>query len=65
MNNPLLQFMEKSTSLNRDEILEIMKDMVVETFGKGTILLRQGEVSDKCYFVLAGCISQYSLWRGW
>ncbi|NMC58951.1 MAG: Crp/Fnr family transcriptional regulator [Candidatus Methanofastidiosa archaeon] len=61
MNHRLLQFMEKNTSLSRDEILEIMKDMVVETYSKGTILLRQGEVSDKCYFVLAGCIRQYSV----
>jgi len=61
MNHHLLQFMKKITSLSIDEILEIMKDLVVENYSKGTILLRQGEVSDKCYFVLAGCIRQYSV----
>lgn len=61
MNHHLLRFMEKKTSLSRDKILEIMEDMVVETYIKGTILLRQGEVSDKCYSVLAGCVRQYSI----
>lgn len=37
-----------------------MRDMRVETYVKGTILLRQDEISSKCYFVLAGCIRQYS-----
>ncbi len=60
MKQLLLKFMEKSTSLNTEEIQEIMKDMLVETYKKGTILLRQGEISRKCYFVLAGCIRQYS-----
>lgn len=61
MDHHLLRFMEKNTSLSRDEILEIMKNMIVDTYSKGTILLRQGEVSDKCYFVLAGCIRQYTV----
>jgi hypothetical protein len=34
MNHYLLRFMEKSTSLSRDEILEVMKDMVIETYKK-------------------------------
>lgn len=59
MNHDLLRFMEKNTSLSEGEILEVMKDMVVETYSKRTILLRQGEVSDKCNFVLSGCIRQY------
>ncbi|MBI6875651.1 hypothetical protein [Clostridium aciditolerans] len=44
--------MEKKTSLSRDKVLEIMKDMVVETYSKGTILLRQGEVSDFNFIML-------------
>lgn len=64
MNQHLLRFMEKSTSLSRDEILEVMKDMVIETYKKGTILLRQGEVSEKCYFILNGCIRQYTVGEG-
>lgn len=61
MNHYLMRFMEKTTSLGRDKILEIMEDMVVETYSKGTILLRQGEVLEKCYSVLTGCVRQYSV----
>lgn len=60
MNKYLLQFMEKHTSLSKENIQEIMSHMVVETYKKGTILLKQGERSDKCYLVLKGCIRQYS-----
>lgn len=60
MSDDLVRFMKKRTSLSDTEIKEMMKYMNVQTFEKGTILLKQGEVSSKCYFVLAGCIRQYS-----
>ncbi|WP_160669755.1 Crp/Fnr family transcriptional regulator [Clostridium sp. C8-1-8] len=59
MNNDLLKFMEKNLSLSKDEIVKIAKDMIVDTYSKKTILLRQGEVAEKCYFILEGCIRQY------
>jgi CRP-like cAMP-binding protein len=61
IDNKLFQFLEKSTPFSKTEISEVMKDMVVSTYSKGTVLLRQGEVADKCYFVLTGCIRQYSI----
>ena len=33
----------------------------IDEFKKGTTLLRQGDVPTKCYFVLKGCIRQYSV----
>lgn len=60
MSDALVQFMAKKTMLSNAEIEEIVKLMNVQTIKKGTILLRQGEISTKCYFVLAGCIRQYS-----
>lgn len=60
MSDALIQFMRKKTMLSNAEIEELVKYMNVQTFQEGTILLRQGEISTKCYFVLAGCIRQYS-----
>ena len=60
MSDALFQFMRKKTMLSNAEIEELVKCMNVQTFEKGTILLRQGEISTKCYFVLNGCIRQYS-----
>lgn len=59
MNVKLMQFMEKATPFSREEIIEIMKDMTIREYKKGTILLKQGEVLNNCYFVLEGCIRQY------
>lgn len=53
--------MSKFTSLNDEEQQAIAKEIKMEEFKKGTILLRQGDVPTKCYFVLKGCIRQYSV----
>lgn len=60
MNKYLLRFMEKNTCLNQEEIIQIARELCVEEYKKGTILLRQGEVSKKCYLVLNGCLRQYA-----
>ncbi len=60
MNQYLMEFMKKNTSFSEEVLEEIMQDMLIETYKKGTILLRQGDISNKCYFVLKGCIRQYS-----
>lgn len=59
MNKHLIKFMEKYTNFNKEELQEIMGNMLVETYEKGTLLLRQGDVSSKCYLVLNGCVRQY------
>lgn len=60
MNKKLLSFMKKNIRMDQKEINEIAEELRVEEYKKGTILLKQGEVSNKCYFVLSGCIRQYS-----
>ena len=42
----------------------IVDQMIVDEFEKGTTLLRQGQVSTRCYYVLQGCIREYSLVDG-
>lgn len=61
MNPYLRQFIENNTHLSEKEMLEVMDQLVVETHKKGTVLLRQGDVSDKCYVVLKGCVRQYAI----
>jgi CRP-like cAMP-binding protein len=38
--------------------------MRVETFPKGAVLLREGQISREAYFVLEGCVRQYSMHDG-
>lgn len=38
--------------------------MIVRSFRKGTLILREGQVSTNCYTILEGCIRQYYLIDG-
>jgi CRP-like cAMP-binding protein len=51
--------MTKFTDLSEEEQQKISEDLLIEEYKKGTILLRQGDVPTKCYFVLKGCVRQY------
>ncbi len=53
--------MDKYTTLSEEQKLAIVNEIQIEKFKRGTILLQQGDIPTKCYFVLQGCIRQYSL----
>jgi len=57
--------MEKYSTLSAGQQQAIIDEIEIEEFKKGTILLRQGDVPTKCYFVLKGCIRQFSLDEAW
>jgi CRP-like cAMP-binding protein len=57
----LLKYMSKFTSFNEEEQRVIADEILVEEYKKGAILLRQGDVPTKCYFVLKGCVRQYTI----
>lgn len=61
MKTILLKNMSRYTSLNAEEQQAIINHLQIEEYNKGTVLLRQGEVPAKCYFVLKGCIRQYTI----
>ena len=61
MKHLLHQYMTRLTSLNEEEQRAILDEILVEEYSKGTVLLRQGEVPDKCYFVLKGCVRQHAV----
>ncbi|MCG8329699.1 MAG: Crp/Fnr family transcriptional regulator [Chitinophagales bacterium] len=64
MKEPLRKFIEKFDTFKQEEINAIVENTQVEFFKKGSILLREGEVCEKCYFVLSGCVRQYQLVDG-
>ncbi|SDY92683.1 cAMP-binding domain of CRP or a regulatory subunit of cAMP-dependent protein kinases [Bacillus sp. 166amftsu] len=61
MKKILMKYMTRFTTLNEEEQQAIVEDVQIEEYKKGTILLRQGDVPTKCYFVLNGCVRQYSI----
>ncbi|WP_416827937.1 Crp/Fnr family transcriptional regulator [Ectobacillus polymachus] len=61
MKQILMQYLTRFTTLNEVEQQTIVEDIQIEEYKKGTILLRQGDIPTKCYFVLKGCVRQYSI----
>jgi CRP-like cAMP-binding protein len=61
MKSILFKYMTKFTSLNDVEQQAIAEKILIEEYKKGTVLLRQGDVPTKCYFVLKGCVRQYAI----
>jgi CRP-like cAMP-binding protein len=64
MKHKLIDYFSRLSPLSEEEAQAILDSMVVRTFKKGTVLLEQGQVCTECYFVLEGCVRQYSLVDG-
>lgn len=61
MEKILMKYMTRFTTLSAEEQQAIVEEIQIEEYTKGTTLLRQGDVPTKCYFVLKGCVRQYSI----
>jgi len=61
MKQVLVAYMKKFTDLGEDAINAMVKDVVVEAFRKGTVLIAQGEIPKACYFVLEGIVRKYAV----
>ena len=64
MKSRLVDYFRKIDALSADEATAIERSMVVRTYDKGTVLLEAGQISTSAYFVLEGCLRQYSLRDG-
>jgi len=60
----LTEYESVMKSMTKEEINFIKERTPIKFFKKGTILLREGEVSDKSYFTFEGCVRQYYLMDG-
>lgn len=50
--------------LSEDERAFIKKFTPIKKFKKGTILLKEGQISNTCFFNFKGCVRQYYLVNG-
>jgi len=51
-------------SLSEGEAKEIADNITIQTYKKGTILLKEGAISKECYSVLKGCVREYYIKDG-
>jgi CRP-like cAMP-binding protein len=64
MQDILFAFISKYISLTEDEKNAILSLNTFRSVRKGTILLKEGQKSHDCYFVLKGCIRKYYIIDG-
>ncbi|MEZ4950972.1 MAG: cyclic nucleotide-binding domain-containing protein [Saprospiraceae bacterium] len=64
MNQKLLDFLSTFPDLSKEEVEAIAAHIPIVEIKKGTVFLKEGEVPGKCYFVLEGCVRQYTLVDG-
>jgi CRP-like cAMP-binding protein len=64
MKNILRDFISKYNTFNPEEIDAIVEHTEVQSFKKGTVILKEGEVSSECYFIVSGCVRQFQLIDG-
>ncbi|NER12043.1 cyclic nucleotide-binding domain-containing protein [Leptobacterium flavescens] len=64
MKNQLLEYISRYITLSEEERQAVIENIPVRTFKKGTVLLREGEISTECYFNLKGLVRQYYLVDG-
>lgn len=57
----ILRYISKFMRLSEAEAKIILDNMNYRLFKKGDILLREGQISNLCYFTLKGCVRQYYL----
>lgn len=64
MDNKLLAYFQRIMPLSQEEIEAIVETMSIQQYKKGTVLLKEGQVSTEVYFVLEGCVRQFYLVDG-
>lgn len=64
MQEVLLDFLKEHIELNEAEKENIIQMNLFKSVNKGEILLKEGEYSDKSYFILKGCLRTYYILDG-
>jgi len=64
MKNEIIEFLSNYIELTKEEIDIILKQSLIQSVKKGTILLSEGKIANECYFILKGCVSSYYLVEG-
>ncbi|WP_027418630.1 Crp/Fnr family transcriptional regulator [Crocinitomix catalasitica] len=59
METRIIKFLSKYTVFSKHLEKAIRENTFFKVFEKGTVLLKEGDHSNECYFILNGCIRSY------
>jgi CRP-like cAMP-binding protein len=64
MKSKFVNYFSKISPLSAEEAKGIEDGMCIKAFGKGTVLLEEGQPTVDTYFILEGCIREYVITDG-
>lgn len=64
MENDIVKLISRFLTLTEEESKAFKECIPIESFEKGTILLREGQVSRESFFVIQGCVRKYYIING-
>jgi len=64
MDEKLIKYFSRIMAISDEESSAIAETMCIQQYKKGTVLLKEGQVSTEVYFVLDGCVRQYFIVDG-
>ncbi len=57
----LVKAIQQYSELDAKSLRKMVDHIPVETFARGTMLIEQGQIPKRCYFVLDGCARKFSI----
>lgn len=64
MENDIVAFVSRYMPLSNEEEKVLRELIPVQTYKKGTVLLKEGDVANECYFTIKGCVRLYYMVDG-
>ena len=64
MSSELVSYLSRYITISEELANIFLKSSFMQKFSKGTVLLREGDVAQKSYFILKGCVRSYVLKDG-
>lgn len=61
MRQKLINYFAEISTLSHEELAEVLEQLTFKTFEKGSILIREGQISTQCFYIVEGLVRQYSL----
>lgn len=64
MENLITKYLSKYLDLSEELVTALSENLLIREFPKGTILLKEGDLCNECYFILEGLVRSYYIKNG-
>ncbi|WP_051359610.1 Crp/Fnr family transcriptional regulator [Adhaeribacter aquaticus] len=64
LRKELIAFISRFELFTQEEVQMLVDNLTIRLYKKGTLLVQEGDICHKCYFVIKGCLRQYLILNG-